>query len=403
MERLEVRLDFGPSSRPVGTLQQRQARIFFEFAPEFLEHPLPISPINLAVQPGVVHHDDRGFHGLHGVFADSLPDGWGLMLIDRELRNHGVPLTALNRLAYLHDRGMGALTYHPASELNAVSGQNFTLTTLAAQAERIVRGSEEEVLPDLQLAGGSPGGARPKVAIGFNPDSGEMDSDAQNLAKGFEHWIVKFRAAEDPEDMGLMEYTYSAMAREAGVTMPPTRLFSANNTQYFGVKRFDRDGNKRFHMHTLAGLLHATHIGYSLEYDKFIRATRAITNDVRELHHAFRYAAFNLFAHVRDDHTKNFSFLMNERGEWRLAPAYDLTYSPGFNGYHTMGFGSPALHPTTADLLRIAETVGIEQQTASDIIDEVRTATSKWGELAKTYGVSNKSLNMVQKALIQIK
>ena len=297
---------------------------------------------------------------------------------------------------------MGALAYYPADPEYLVGEGVLNLETVAAQAERIVRGSEEEVLVDLQLAGVSPGGSRPKVAVGYHPGTGELIVGQPDLPVGFEHWLVKFHAENDAEDFGLMEFANTKMAIAAGLSMPETRLFAAGDKPYFGVRRFDWEGLKRLHMHTLSGLLHASYKVPSFSYERFLRVVAALTRHPDEVRMAFRYAAFNLFAHNRDDHTKNFSFLMDEHGEWRLSPAYDVVFSSGPGGYHTMDYGSGQLHPTTGDLLRLADIIGIDQPVAKDIIDEVRTATELWPQIATDVGVGRRSREEIRRALQQV-
>lgn len=402
MQKLNVVLDFGDIQREVGTLVLDQRIVHFAFAEKFLAQPLPLSPFKLPVQPGVFVHSDSYFMGLHGVFADSLPDGWGMLLMDRYFQQRVQYPTVLDRLAYLGGRAMGALAYYPADPEYLAGEGVLNLETVAAQAERIVRGSEEEVLAELQVAGGSPGGARPKVAVGYHLKTGELMADQSDLPVGFDRWLVKFHAENDAEDFGLVEFAYAKMAATAGLRMPETRLFAAGDKSYFGVRRFDWQGPKRLHMHTLSGLLHASHWFPSLDYEGFFRATAALTGHHDDVRMAFRYAAFNLFAHNRDDHTKNFSFLMDEHGDWRLSPAYDVVFSSGPGGYHTMDYGGGQLHPTTSDLMRLANIIGIDQPVAKDIIDEVSTATELWPQIATDVGVGRRSREEIRRALQQV-
>lgn len=389
MQSLEVVLSWGDEDVPVGTLAMRGHRVYFEYAPSFLATPLPISPFKLPVRAGVFEHADRDFADLFGVFNDSLPDGWGLLLMDREFRKRGLQpaaATPLDRLAYIGTRGMGALTYHPPRDAED-RGLGIDLDAVARQAERVLEGSAEDVLPALRIAGGSPAGARPKVLVGMGED-GRLVSGTAELSPGYRHFLVKFHAREDPPDTGAVEWAYSAMAAAAGVDVPAARLFhTADGTRYFGAERFDRVGNARLHMHSLSGLLHASHRIPSLDYEGLLRATRGLTRDQRQVEEAFRRMVFNVLAHNRDDHVKNFSFLMDRRGGWCLAPAYDLVFSTGPRGEHTMAVAGEARQPGTSHLLAVADACGIETAPARQILAEVAAAVERWPEFAREGGV----------------
>jgi serine/threonine-protein kinase HipA len=421
MRSLEVHLDWGEEERILGTLAEREGRVYFEYAPAFLEAPLPISPFKLPARSGLFEHEDREFGPVFGVFLDSLPDGWGLLLMDRVFRTRGVDpasVSPLDRLAYIGTRGMGALSYHPPPSGSGVasgsagsgqeesgqeeSGQGESgiptdLGALSRQAGRLVAGSAEDVLPALRLAGGSPGGARPKVVLAVHPD-GRALAGAEHLPEGFREWLVKFPGEGDPPEIGRVEFAYAAMAREAGVRVPASTLFvTAGGVAHFATERFDlaglhrtgprRTGPRRLHMHTLGGLLHASHRIPSLEYEGFLRATLLLTRDLREVEEAFRRMALNVLSHNRDDHVKNFSYLMDRSGTWRLAPAYDLVFSNGPGGGHTMAVHGEAGHPGEKDMLRVALRSELDAARAREIIGEVRDAVSQWPRFAEAAGV----------------
>jgi serine/threonine-protein kinase HipA len=391
MRKLEVRLDWGHEQVVVGTLAEQERRLYFEYDAAFMDAPLPISPFKLPVRPGLFEHAERDFAGVFGVFNDSLPDGWGLLLMDREFKKRGLDparVSVLDRLAYIGTRGMGALTYHPPTATAEEEGVGIDLDELARQAERVLEGSAEEVLPALRIAGGSPGGARPKVLVGVSED-GRIISGASDLPEGYRHFLVKFGAKEDVPDIGPVEAAYALMAQAAGVDVPPTHLFETRDGgRYFGAERFDREGNLRLHMHTLSGLLHASHRLPSLEYEGFLKATLILTKDQRQVEEAFRRMAFNVLAHNRDDHVKNFSYLMDRDGVWRLAPAYDLVFSEGPRGQHTMAVAGEAERPTERDMLRVAEDCDVDLRRAREIVQQVRDAVRQWSRFASATGVS---------------
>ncbi|HEX6041153.1 type II toxin-antitoxin system HipA family toxin [Longimicrobium sp.] len=402
MRALDVALTWGEDEIAVGTLVERNRAIYFEYDAAFLANPLPLSPFKLAVKAGLVEHTDRDFAGVFGVFNDSLPDGWGLLLMDREFRKQGLnpaAVSPLDRLAYIGTRGMGALTYHPPTAADDDERLGVDLDAIARQAERILEGSAEDVLPALRIAGGSPAGARPKVLVGV-ADDGRLLAGTADLPPGYRHYLVKFNAREDAPDIGAVEVAYSAMAREAGVDVPAARLFETRDGgRYFGAERFDRAGNERIHMHTLSGLLHASHRVPSMDYEGFLRATHVLTQHARELEEAFRRMVFNVLAHNRDDHVKNFSYLMGREGQWRLAPAYDLVFSDGPRGEHTMAVAGEARRPSVRDMLRVAEAASVDAGRARQIIEQVRDAVSRWPHFARETGVPDGRIQEIGRVL----
>ncbi|CAN5882284.1 type II toxin-antitoxin system HipA family toxin [soil metagenome] len=402
MRKLEVRLDWGDEQVVVGTLAEHDRRVYFEYDGAFLTTPLPISPFKLSVQPGLFEHAERDFAHVFGVFNDSLPDGWGLLLMDREFTKRGFnpsTLSVLDRLAYIGTRGMGALTYHPPTAAGEEEALRIDLDALARQAERIVQGSAEDLLPALRIAGGSPAGARPKVLVGVRND-GHLISGTADLPEGYRHFLIKFPSREDAPDIGVVEAAYALMAAQAGVEVPATRLFeTGDGGRYFGAERFDRAGNLRLHMHTLSGLLHASHRLPSLEYDGFLKATMQLTKDQRQLEEAFRRMVFNVLAHNRDDHVKNFSYLMNRSGDWALAPAYDLVFSDGPGGQHTMAVSGEAVRPTARDMVRVAEECDVDMRRAREILQQVKDAAKNWPQFARAAGVGKATERRVGKVI----
>ena len=228
MKTLEVHLTEGPAQdRLVGTLLAQGAGLFFEYADSWLKDGLSLSPFRIPFQTGLFEHKDRPFGPLPGLFEDSLPDGWGHLLMDRHFRSLGrspATIGPLERLAWLGNRTMGALTYHPPATRER-DDTPFLLEQLARQTRELLAGTSHEVLPQLLLAGGSPGGARPKVLVGCSEDGKSIRSGEDDLPPGYEHWLIKFPSNEDAPDAGAAEFAYSLMAQAAGVAMPTTRLF----------------------------------------------------------------------------------------------------------------------------------------------------------------------------------
>jgi len=390
---VKVGLDFGEGFMPLGRLASRDRTIYFEYDAEFLERGLNVSPITLPLKTGVSHFDASLFDGLPGLFNDSLPDGWGRLLFDRAMRAGGIlpeQLSPLDRLVHVGKSGMGALTYAPDhSEKWPDNDFDLDLDRLATQANDVLAGEADEVLQELLALNGSSAGARPKAQIGFDPKSGRIVHGTQIMEEGFEPWLVKFSNTQDGLDAGAVEHVYAKMAKLAGLDMMETHLFPANHGPgYFATKRFDRLDSKRIHMHTVCGLLHSNFRTPSLDYEDILKLTGILTRDVRETVKMYRIAVFNVFAYNRDDHSKNFTFLMDPSGEWKVSPAYDLTFSSGPGGEQSMMVMGEGKAPQPSDLRKLGETFSLKLETINTIIDQTREALMAWSELAKDYGVS---------------
>lgn len=322
MKKLNVHFRRSPGdSILIGRLAEEQRRLYFEYAPEFLETGLNLSPLRLPFQAGLFEHTDYDFGPLPGLFDDSLPDGWGLLLMDRHFRSRGhelAEITPLDRLSWLGTGTMGALTYHPAKDRTNSDVDLFDLHELSRQSRDILDGVAVEILPQLLKAGGSPGGARPKVLVGFNPLTDRIVSGEDDLSDGYEHWIVKFHGGTDMLDSGAVEYAYSQMARAASLDMPSTKLFeTSEGDRFFGAKRFDRESNRRFHIHTFGNLVQTNFRIPSADYGDLLKATSLLTRNHQDVLRVFRRMVFNVLTHNRDDHVKNFSFMM-DASTWLL-------------------------------------------------------------------------------------
>jgi len=389
--RLNVLLRFNEETiLPVGQLAEDKHRIYFQYDRDFLTRDLWLSPYKLPLEPDLFEHKDRAFSPVFGLFGDSLPDGWGLLLMDRFFRKQGYDMDALSvldRLAFLGENTMGALIYEPALNLKHGDDSPFDLHNLAVQSRNIIDGTTDEVLPQLMKAGGSPGGARPKVLAGvFNERmvSGEID-----LPEHFQHWIIKFAFENDFPDAGPVEYAYSLMARDAGIKMTETRLFdTSRGGHFFGIKRFDRRKNSRFHVHTFGNLIHSNFRVPSQDYDRFFKLVINLTRNHQDLTRAFRQMVFNILANNRDDHVKNFAFIMNHEGEWSLSPAYDLIYSPGPGGEHSMTVLGEGKAPGRTDVCKLGEIHGIKKKYINRIVDQVSHGVNRFQAHAETAGVS---------------
>lgn len=323
----------------------------FEYSSDWLKNGFSISPFELPLQNRVFTASPGPFEGNFGVFDDSLPDGWGLLILDRLLKKQGInphSLNILDRLSIVGANGRGALEYYPVHTL-ANEETLSDLDRLAKEAKSLLNDNGyTEGVGEFQYRGGSPGGARPKIFTRF--DNRE--------------WLVKFPARQDPDNIGKTEFEYSILAKSCGIDMPETRLF---NDKYFGVERFDRqpDGGK-IHTVSMAGLLRADYRIPSIDYLHIFKVAAALTRDMKELWKIFRLMAFNFLIGNKDDHAKNFAFLFKE-GRWRFSPAFDLLPSQGFNGFHTTTIND-SVSPGPEDLIEVAAKSGLDESEARELL-----------------------------------
>ena len=353
----------------IGTLAYKNRQLYFEYDKDFIATGIELSPYKLPLKPGLHQCNDNVFSGLFGVFADSMPDGWGRLLLDRYLAAQGInqaDISPLDRLGYIGAYGIGALTYKPIRKGLESEVQPINLDALAQKSIHILNDDTQQDLKQLLTLGGSSAGARPKILAQIDQNN-NIISGTQALQDGYEHYIIKFPSSLDPENIGQQEYQYSLMAQSAGVQMPPTKLLQG---KYFATKRFDRILNKRVHIHSVAGLVHSDFRYPSLDYDDLLSLTLHMTKDTKEQAKMFKLAVFNLFAHNRDDHAKNFSFLLDGNNQWKLSPAYDLTYSQGPGAEHSTTYLGEGKNPTEAHLIKLAKKHNINN--AKIIIAQIR-------------------------------
>ena len=348
----------------VGTLAKTPENLVaFEYDTDWLNNCFSISPLSLPLVKKVFIPKYDPFNGLYGVFNDSLPDGWGRLLVDRFLLKNKVnpaQIDNLNRLAIVQESGMGALTYKPAHKFEE-NNKDFDLDNLSKECSKILESSYSEELDELFKLGGSSGGARPKILTKIND----------------EDWIIKFPSFYDPKDIGEKEYKYSLTTKECGIIMPETKLFPSKICSgYFGVKRFDRENNKKIHMVSASGLLETSHRLPNLDYNILMKLTYELTKNYKDIEQLYRLMCFNVFAHNRDDHSKNFSFIYDDIDkEWHLSPAYDLTYSDSFNGEHATTINGEGKNPTLDDILSVAKNIGLKEALAKDIALSIKDKT----------------------------
>lgn len=349
--------------RKVGMMKLYENRFAaFEYDKEWLSDGFAISPFSLPLQKKVFMPKIDPFDGIFGVFADSLPDGWGRLLVDRlMLENHLNPreIGNMNRLAIVGNSGMGALTYEPEYRFQT-ENEELDLDRIARECSRILQTEESSDLDELFRLGGSSGGARPKILTKIDGDD----------------WIIKFPSSEDGMQIGRQEYAYSQCARECGIWMEETRLFDSKQCEgYFGTRRFDRrkdsDGKEmRVHMISASAVLETSHRIPNLDYEILMSLTLELTKNFEEIEKLFRLMCFNVFAHNRDDHSKNFTYLYEEEEErWILSPAYDLTYSYSLGGEHATTVNGNGRNPGMTELLAVARNIGMDEKKAKTIAE----------------------------------
>ena len=352
---------------PVGTLQRDPANgvCVFEYDKGWLANGFSLSPTELPLQSGLFYADKDKFGGGFAVFEDSLPDGYGLYLLDRMLRKQNTSLMELNplqRLSIIGTAGMGALTYLPMMTGFHAQKELEDIAQLDHLQEEALKVLSEKGVGDesyLYYNSANSGGARPKTVLRSRDGS---------------HWLVKFRHVYDPEDIGKSEFLYMKTARACGITIPRIGLVK---DRYFAIERFDfaPDGKKR-HVVTAAALLKTDFRKQDVDYINLLALTGYLTQDPGQVEEMFRRMVMNLVAVNKDDHSKNFSFLCDD-GKWSLAPAYDITYSPlGSNGEHATSLfynGNPGF-----DLVLKAGTeIRIPESTCRTIIKEVEETCEK--------------------------
>ncbi len=357
------------------------------------------------------------YKGLPAMLADALPDDFGNALVDRYMAEKGIPksgITALDRLAYMGKRSMGALEFKPIRGPRGKKPTALELNKLVVEARKAVEGSLDDddqafaTLHSIIDVGTSAGGARAKAVIAWNAQTNEIRSGQLDAPEGFEQWLLKFDGmGKDHElgpsqDYGRIEYVYYQLAREAGIKMSESRLLTENGRSHFMTKRFDRgENNSKHHMQTLCAM---NHVDYKKKatnsYEQLFMTIRQLNLGHEAEVETFRRMVFNVMGRNCDDHSKNFSFLLRKGGAWELAPAYDITFAHNPDGewtcQHLMSINSRYRNISKNDLQTIADRFGIGE--APSIILSVRAAIKKWPALAKKVGVNAKEIERISKA-----
>ena len=332
----------------------------FEYNKNWLMEGFSISPLELPLKPGLFVAKQQPFNGNFGIFEDSLPDGYGRYLLHKTLLKEGVDdrnLSALDKLSLVGNGGMGALTYEPHTQVKMEEGR-CDFDALQAKALEVLQEQQDADVGLLLYNSGNSGGCRPKAI--FSDDEG--------------HWLVKFRHIYDPKDMGQQEYHYNEIARKCSINVPDFKLVGG---KYFATKRFDlTSSGERVHMATAGGLLCVSLSNLVLDYSNLLALTGYLTQSSAEVEEMYRRMVFNYLTDNKDDHCKNFSFIVKKDGQgkwcWHLAPAYDLTLcADGYNGQHATSVNGSG-KPTIQDFIAVGTKIKIAENRCREIIRQVQ-------------------------------
>jgi serine/threonine-protein kinase HipA len=409
---VEVRL-WGKTVGAVAPLAGKPGAYEFEYAPAFARLGLPISPLMLPVRPGVRYSfpslNRETFHGLPGMIADSLPDRFGNALIDVYMARTGIrgaDVTTLQRLLYAGRRAMGALEFEPAmmDAKSDAAAQPLAMAALVEDARRALRGQFEIIAKDIIDVGSSAGGARGKALIGWNPQTREVVSGQFEVPAGFEHWLLKFDVGSDgalglTAGFGRIEYAHHLMAKAAGIDMTPCRLLEENGRAHFMTKRFDREGNRKVHLHSLCGLAHLDfNTPYVYGYEQYLQTILRMKLGAQAIEQAWLRCVFNVAVVNCDDHTKNLAFLMDESGAWRLAPAFDMCFAHNpaadrWTRQHQMLVNGKAWNISGQDLIELGAEFGVHRPRI--LLEKVAAAVALWPRFAKEAGVSQATVRRI--------
>ena len=402
----------------------------FQFDDRFRRSGLDVAPLMMPLikTRGVVsfpaHARTKCFCGLPGLIADALPDKFGSQLITEWFAQQGKTeemITPLDRLCYVGKRAMGALEFVPATHVEGVNeSTEIYIRELMALSESIfkersrfhelIRQNDKSIL-DILKVGTSAGGAKPKAIIAFNEQTSEVRSGQVPAPEGFSYWLLKFdggtysehhEITDNPRGIGNIEYAYYKMATACGITMSECRLLPEGDCHHFMTRRFDRTpSGEKIHTQTAAAIAHLDRdVRHS--YEELFGVLRRLGLNYKDFEQLYRRMVFNVIARNHDDHTKNFSFLMDKTGHWSFAPAYDLCYSYNparrWTSRHQLSLNSKTDEFTREDLMAVAQNIGIRE--AQQIIEEIRSSVASWHEVAKDCGVRTEHIEAIGKSLL---
>lgn len=401
----------------------------FEFEPAFLQQGWDVAPLKMPIAAArnrifsfAELADNSTFKGLPGLIADILPDKYGNALINAWLATNGRPSDSLNPveiLCFIGKRAMGALEFEPVEPAGASTATKVEISSLVAIAEDILSGrqhfstnvskAEEKALLDILKIGTSAGGARAKAVIAFNAATNEVLSGQNNAPKGFEHWLIKFDGVKDSQfgathGYGRVEMAYYLMAKDCGIDMMESRLLTEHDRAHFMTRRFDRPaGNTKLHMQSFCAMQHYDFnnvLYYS--YEQLFETMRMLGLPFTQAEQMYRRMVFNVLARNCDDHTKNFAFIMDKDGEWKLSPAYDVchAYRPGSTwvSQQSLSVNGKRQQINRDDLLLVAGQISLKK--GAELIDEIQLVIDKWPEYALQAGVDEGLTRAIGKTMV---
>lgn len=396
----------------------------FQYSDNTVGGKIEPSPIIMPVQERIfeTNRDYKNFHNLPYLLSDSMPDDFGNIMMKEWLKQKQISIDDINpveRLTYVGKRGMGALEYYPINHkennsynINVSDLLEVTKTVLEGKKETYYNDLDKESLSDILRIGTSVGGARAKALIAIKFDSNNKIEEIRPgdiiQAQGYSYWLLKIDGANkktlgESAGLGKIEYAYYKLAKEAGLDMSESVLYEENNRFHFLTKRFDRtDKGEKYHMQTLGAL---AGIDYKIQkvssYEILFRVMKRLRLPYYQFEQQFRRALFNVIARNHDDHVKNFSFLMNNEGEWKISPAYDITYQYRKGGtwtnVHQSSINGKFDNFTRNDLLKLGKTFGIKK--TDHILEEIITAVSKWSKIATEIDIHKKEIKDISNKL----
>ena len=401
----------------------------FEYDSSFLKNNWNLSPIKMPIEKAnkrvftfIELRDIKTFRGLPGLLADVLPDKYGNALINTWLARNGRASDSLNpveTLCFIGQRGMGALEFEPVTQKTPNKSSKIEINSLVEVAEKILAGrqdfstalgpNEEKALLDILKIGTSAGGARAKAVIAYNPTTKEVRSGQADAPKGFEHWLIKFDGVTDKQfgassGYGRVEMAYYLMAKATGIEMTECQLLEENGRAHFMTRRFDRvDGKDKLHVQSFCAMQHYDFNEVNLySYEQLFETMRMLGLPYSQAEQLYRRMVFNVLARNCDDHTKNFMFLMDKTGVWKLSPAYDVchAYRPNSEwvSQHALSINGKRNHITKADLLEVAKQMNVKK--AEAIIKQIAEVVINWVNYADEVQVDKKLKEAIQKTLI---
>ena len=402
----------------------------FQYMPGFVQSTIELAPIMMPLRPDPYEFPGLprdAFKGLPGMLADSLPDKYGNALIDTWLATQGRSAGSFNpveRLCYIGTRGMGALEFHPMIlkeprksrrlEIEALTKlANEVLNNRAHLAGVLTGDDDHEALQEILRVGTSAGGARATAILAWNEKTGEFRSGQVNAGEGFTYWLMKFdgisnnrdKELADPQGFGLIEYGFFLLARAAGIDMTECRVHHEGGRAHFMTQRFDRTASgQKLHMQSLAALRHYDfNAAGAYSYEQAVETIRLLGLPAYDIEQQFRRAVFNILVRNQDDHVKNIAFLMNRKGEWRLSPAFDVSYAYNPDGswthQHQMSLNGKRDHFELSDLIRFGVFCDLKPKKAEDMIREMHSQVENWPAFAKQAGVADKTALALHRAM----